>query len=50
MYNHNISLLQNTTTWKCYRCDLMFDTEQIAAIHNDIFKHPVKKIDVSVLN
>jgi|GEM_PF-5209106 len=40
--------MQTTTVWKCYRCDMIFKKETTATIHNDVFKHPVQKIETTL--
>ena len=37
--------MYNLTTWKCYGCNLTFRKEQTAKIHDDLFKHPIQKIE-----
>jgi hypothetical protein len=36
----------NSIAWKCYRCDLTFREKPTAKIHNELSKHPVRKIEL----
>ena len=38
--------MHRDTTWKCHRCDLMFEKEYMALAHNSIFKHEIKKTSI----
>ncbi|MDH5569283.1 MAG: hypothetical protein OEX98_05790 [Nitrosopumilus sp.] len=42
--------MQTVTMWRCHRCALTFNKEQIANTHHEIFGHPVQKIATSILN
>ena len=32
--------------WKCYRCNLTFTDESHVVMHQDIEKHPLRKIEL----
>jgi len=36
---------QHNTIWICYRCNLTFHEESIAALHDTITNHPARKIE-----
>ncbi|MGI9567687.1 MAG: hypothetical protein ACR2LL_11830 [Nitrosopumilus sp.] len=48
MQTHSSATTPTTTIWKCHRCALTFNKEQIAATHYDIFKYPIDKIETSI--
>jgi hypothetical protein len=45
-YNQKDSKVMNSIAWKCYRCDLTFREKPTAKIHNELSKHPVRKIEL----
>lgn len=36
-----------SSTWKCYRCDLIFHEEWLLFLHIEITNHPYRKIEPS---
>lgn len=52
--NYNDQKKMNTTStqkkytiiWKCYRCNITFNNENISKIHKNITRHHIQKIKV----
>ena len=40
-----LSKIESVSVWKCYRCNLIFHEESMAALHKEISNHSVVQSD-----
>ena len=40
-----LSKIESVSVWKCYRCNLIFHEESMAALHKEISNHSVVQLD-----
>jgi Zn-finger protein len=40
-----LSKIESVSVWKCYRCNLIFHKESMAALHKEISNHSVVQLD-----
>ena len=40
-----LSKIESVSVWKCYRCNLIFHNESMAALHKEISNHSVVQLD-----
>ena len=40
-----LSKIESVSVWKCYRCNLMFHEDSMAALHIEISNHSVVQLD-----
>ena len=40
-----LSKIEYVSVWKCYRCNLIFHEESMAALHKEISNHSVVQLD-----
>lgn len=40
-----LSKMKSVSVWKCYRCNLIFHEESMAALHKEISNHSVVQLD-----
>ncbi|MFY9566816.1 MAG: hypothetical protein WAM27_02900 [Nitrososphaeraceae archaeon] len=40
-----LSKIESVSVWKCYRCNLIFHEESMAALHKEISNHSAVRVD-----
>jgi Zn-finger protein len=40
-----LSKIESVSVWKCYRCNLIFYEESMAALHKEISNHSAVQVD-----
>ena len=40
-----LSKIESVSVWKCYRCNLIFHEESMAALHKEISNHSAVQLD-----
>jgi Zn-finger protein len=40
-----LSKIESVSVWKCYRCNLIFHEESMAALHKEISNHSAIQLD-----
>jgi len=40
-----LSKIKSVSVWKCYRCNLIFHEESMAALHKEISNHSAVQVD-----